>query len=208
MRKHHPIDAIVPGVRQRILSTILLTPARWWYLSDLARHLDTTPSTLQRELSNLVQAHVLKQRYEGKHTYFKADEECPFFPELRRLFLKTAGLADVLRDAFSPHQNQIQCAFIYGSIAQGEEVSGSDVDLMVVGDVGLSALALPLRRAQELLARPVNPTIFTPAEFKKKIEGRNHFLRNVLPKDKIFVLGDEADLEKLAGRTAGRKTSR
>jgi len=195
----HSIDAIISGTRQKVLSTVLLTPDRWWFLSDLARHLDTSPSSLQRELTKLVNANVLKQRYEGKHTYFKADEDCPFFPELQRLFLKTAGLADVIRDSISPYEKKIQCAFIYGSIAQGQETSGSDVDLMVIGNVGLSTLALSLRDAHELLHRPVNPTIFTPSEFRKRVKSKNHFLRNVLAKDKIFIIGNEKDLERLAG---------
>jgi predicted nucleotidyltransferase len=199
MRKKHPIDAIISGARQKILAAVLRQPGRWWYLSDLARYLKSTPSSLQRELASLANAGVLEKSREGKQIYFRADENCPFLTELRGLFLKTAGMVDVLHDALGPFESKIGCAFIYGSIAKGQEGSRSDIDLMIIGNIGLSALALPLRDAQELLQRPVNPIVLAPNELKEKIGRKNHFLRNVLSRSKIFVIGNEKDLERLAG---------
>ncbi len=197
MRKTHPIDAIIPGVRQRILSKVLLSPDRWWYLSDLSRQIKSTPSSLQRELASLVKANVLKQRYEGRHSYYKADEECPFYKELQGLFVKTAGLVDIIRDMLLPYEKNIQSAFIYGSIAKGKEMSASDIDVMIIGEVGFSTLALSFRNTQEMLLRPINTTLFTSLEFKHKVKAKNHFLRNVISKDKIFLVGNEENLERL-----------
>jgi predicted nucleotidyltransferase len=198
MRTSRPIDALFPSTRQAILAATLLHPDRWWYQSDLAKHLAVSPSSLQRELTKLTRAGILRQRPDGNRVYFQADPDCPFLPELQGLLTKTAGLVDVVRDALAPLDKGIDCAFVHGSIARGEELASSDVDLLVVGKVGLAELSPALRPAEERLGRPVNPTVYTRAEFAKKVKAGHHFLQSVLEKEKIFIVGDEHDLEQAA----------
>jgi len=130
--------------------------------------------------------------------YYQANADSPLFPELRGLLLKTAGLVDVLAEALQPVAAQISSAFIYGSIASGREQSDSDIDLMVIGAVSPADLALPLRRAREMLGREINPTVYSSAEFSKKRAAKDHFLIQVLSKPKLFVLGKENELGKAA----------
>jgi DNA-binding transcriptional ArsR family regulator len=83
------LDALFPAVRQHILGAILAAPARWWYLSELAHHLGTTPSSLQRELPLLVNAGILEERREGTRTNFRAQQASPTYRNLRGIFAKT-----------------------------------------------------------------------------------------------------------------------
>ena len=94
---------------------------------------------------------------------------------------------------------QLRIVFVYGSIAAGGERSDSDIDLMLIGNVSPMDLAVPLRNARELLGREINPTVYTPAEFAKKRAASDHFLTRVLDKPKLFVRGDNDELEKTAG---------
>ena len=55
----------------------------------------------------------------GNRTYFQANEECPIFPELRSLLIKTSGLMDVLHRELSTVASKIKVAAVYGSIASG-----------------------------------------------------------------------------------------
>src|SRR5438034_7134479 len=151
MRSPRPIDALMPKTRQMILAATLMHPSRWWYQSDLAHHLGVRPSSLQRELNALVDAGILRRRREGNRVYFQPDPECPFLGELTGLMTKTAGLLDVLRERLCRFAKAIDWAFVYGSVARSEERSSSDVDLMVVGRVGLADLSPALRRAERLL---------------------------------------------------------
>ena len=96
MRKHSVanskvavLDALFPSVRQHILGTILAEPARWWYLSELAHHLGSTPSSLQRELPSLVKVGILEERRNGTRTYFRAQQASPTYHNLRGIFAKT-----------------------------------------------------------------------------------------------------------------------
>ena len=202
MRTRRGADALFPGIRKQILAALFMQAARSWYLSDLARHLKVPKTSLQRELSNLEGAGIVRRRVEGRQVYFQADPDCPFLPELRGLMTKTAGLVDVIRAALSPLKDRIDLAFVYGSVGRGEEEPGSDVDLMVVGKVGLSELALPIRRLRERLAREVNPTVFSPDEFAAKARSREGFIHAVLDKPKLFVLGTEGDVEGTLGPEA------
>ena len=187
-----------PATRQAVLAATLMHPDRWWYLSDLAKHLGLSPSTLQRELAGLVEAGILRRRRDGNRVYFQANPDCPVLPELRRLMVKTVGLADVLREALQPLAAGIRVAMIYGSVARAEEQSGSDVDLLVVGDVGLSDLAPALKEAEKRLQRPINPMVYSAEEFARKARSGHHLITNVVKGEMIFLLGGRHELESLA----------
>jgi DNA-binding transcriptional ArsR family regulator len=203
MRKRQPLDALLPRTRQALLAATLLHPERWWYLSDLARHLAVTPSSLQRELQSLTEAGILCRRREGNRVYFQANSDCPFLGELQSLLTKTVGLVEVLRKALTPFAARIAWAFIYGSMARAEALATSDVDLMVVGEVGLAELTPALRRAEKRLSRPVNPTLYTQAEFVTKLTAGHHFLTSVVDGDKLFVLGSPHELQTASSRPPG-----
>lgn len=196
------IDALFPRIRQGILAATLLKPARWWYLSDLAKHLQVRPSSLQRELATLVAAGVLLRRKEGNRVFVQPNTDCPFLSELTGLLTKTAGLVDVLEDVLASFAQRIRCAFVYGSLARAEERADSDVDLMVIGEAGLAELTPVLRRVESRLGRAVNATVYAQAKFAKKATSGHHFLREVLARDKPFVPGRADYLARTVRRPA------
>jgi predicted nucleotidyltransferase len=200
MRNIRPIDALFSKTRRELLAAIFGQPERWWYLSELAEHLNTTPSSLQRELKSLVSSGILRQRRDGKRTYFQAEKELPIFDELRTIFMKTLGVADTLKSALAKFGDRIRCAFIYGSVARHEDHALSDVDLMVIGSVGLSDLSPTLRILEKRFKREFNVKCYSPEEFRKKVEEHNHFVLSILKKEKVFLQGDKNELESLAGK--------
>jgi predicted nucleotidyltransferase len=152
------------------------------------------PSSLQRELTTLTSAEILRQRRDGNRVYFQANPDCPFLPELQGLLVKTAGIGDVLRETLTPFAPRIDWAFIYGSVARAEELAASDVDLMIIGQVGLADLSHALRHAEKRLSRAVNPTLYSRKEFDTKLRARDHFLTSVLDGARFFILGDSHEL--------------
>ena len=206
MRKNNLLDALLPRTRQNILATLLLSPERRWYLSDLAQHLKVTPSSLQRELASLSEAGVLCREADGNRVYYQANSAFSLLPELQSLFAKRVGLADQIRDTLEPFWEGIDLAFIYGSVARGERMAQSDVDVLVVGSVGMADLALPLRELEQALQIPVNVTHFTRAEFQDKWRQENHFLRTILHGQKISLKGSEHELADTAGGPEGENT--
>ena len=206
MRKSRPLNALFPRIRQALLAATVLHPDRWWYLSDLAQHLDVRPSSLQRELAALVDAGILRRRRDGNRVYFQSNPDCPFLPELQGLLVKTTGVVDTLREVLGRFAKRIDWAFVYGSMARAEELASSDVDLMIIGHVGLADLTPALRRAEGRLGRAVNPTLYTHEEFATKLHSGHHFLKTVLDGDKLFILGDPHELAAATHSPLGAAT--
>ena len=200
MRKIAALEALFPAVRGNVLAATLTQPDKWWYLSELAQFLRTTPSSLQRELGALVGSGILQQRREGTRLYFKAETRSPLFPELRGLLEKTAGLLPMLQQMLEPFQERIDIAFVYGSVARSQEHALSDVDLLVVGSVGLADLAPALRQVEGRLGREANVTSYSAPEFRKKVVAKDHFLSEVLRGPKEFVKGSQRDLDEVVGK--------
>jgi DNA-binding transcriptional ArsR family regulator len=199
MRQLGPLDALLPKTRQGILAAMLVRPEKTWYVSELARRMGVPSSSLQRELKGLTAAGILKTHRQGRMVYYQANTESPVFPDLRGLLVKTAGLVGVLADALKPLAGKLRLVFVYGSIASGLERSDSDIDLMVIGAVPPADLALPLRRARDVLGREINPSVYSSAEFDKKRATNDHFLTRVLAEPRLVVLGSGNELGKAAG---------
>jgi predicted nucleotidyltransferase len=113
------------------------------------------------------------------------------------LVLKTVGLVDFFRQALQPDPN-IKLAFVFGSIARHEERGTSDVDLMVIGEIGMRQLSGLLSRVSGQIGREINPHIFRRNEFLKRKRSKDHFLMQVLESPKIFIIGNENEFAELA----------
>ena len=200
MRNTAPLDVLFPKTRQGILAAMFVRPEKSWYIAELARRMGVPSSSLQRELQELTGAGILKSHRQGRMAYFQPNTDSPLYPDLRGLLLKTAGLVDVLREALEPLAGQMRLAFVYGSMASGEQRGDSDVDLMVVGDVSPAALAMPLRGARDALGREINPTVYSQAEFARKRTQNDSFLARVMAKPRLLVVGSEDDLGETAGQ--------
>ena len=175
-------------------------------MSDLAKHLDVMPSSLQRELASLVEAGILQKRQDGNRIYYQPDPQCPILPELRGLLVKTSGIADVLKEMLQPFWEQTDFAFIYGSLARNEATSSSDIDLMLIGNLRLLELAPALKEAEKQLGRPINPTLLNWQEFARKVEGGNHFITTVLNAPQIYLKGSNDELVTALSRQKSENT--
>ena len=154
-------------------------------------------STVRQELRKLVRLDLVQSRRDSNRVYYRAKTENPLYPEIRNLVLKTSGLADVLKSALA--DKRIRVAFVFGSIASGEEKTGSDVDLMVIGRLGLRDLSGLLSGVEEKIGREVNPHVMSENEFRSRLKAKEHFMSSVLKGPKIFLIGSENDLKPVGG---------
>ncbi|KNZ33042.1 MAG: hypothetical protein AD742_08735 [Methylibium sp. NZG] len=190
---HH----LLGQTRSAVLGTLLLRPEASLHVRELARITGSSPGSLHRELAALAELGLLKREEIGRQVHYRADLDSPVHAELAGLLRKTAGLADVLRNALAPLANSIALAFVYGSMASGTARSGSDVDVMVLGEAGFAPLAVALAPTQETLAREVNFTPMRPAEFAAKLHTGDGFARTVMDRAKIWLIGNDHDLAEL-----------
>jgi predicted nucleotidyltransferase len=193
-------------VRRAILALLFTHTDETFYLRQIVRASGYGLGPVQRELRKLADTGIIRRTVRGRQVYFQANPECPIFPELKSLIVKTAGIGDTLRNALAPIAGQIKIAFIYGSLARGEEGPRSDIDLLVVGDSGYSDVVLKLQTAQQTLGREINPTVYPLSEFQTKVRANHHFLASVLESPKIYLIGDENELRRLAAKRLAHRT--
>ena len=170
-----------------------------FYTRQIAREVDASIGAVQRELENLSKVGLIVRNSLGSQVFYQANRSAPVFKDLRALINKTIGAFSVLRSALQPLSKRIVVAFVYGSVAREEETAQSDVDLMVVGKATLHDVLSRLSPVEKGLGRPINPTVYSVAEFKSKLASGNHFLTAVLKGQKVFLLGDEDELRKVGG---------
>ncbi|MDR3369480.1 transcriptional regulator [Rhodoferax sp.] len=188
-------DALFPKVRQRILAVLFGAPDRSFYANELIALAASGTGAVQRELANLSESGLLTISKQGNQKHYQANANTPVFTELRALVLKTMGLADVLRNALSPLATQINFAFVYGSIARQQDTAQSDVDVMIVSaSLGYGEVFGALEEAAVSLARKVNPTLYTPSEWAKRLAQDSAFVTRVVEQPKIWLIGTEEQL--------------
>ena len=201
MRRSSILNALFPSVRQQLLAATFLEPEKWWYLTELASRLATSPSSLQRELRALTQSGLLQHRQDGRRTYYKANTVSSVFTELHQLLSKTAGIVPTLQTEFTRFENKVTWAFIYGSIAREEEQAQSDIDLMVIGSLSTADLVPVLRRLEQRFDREINATRYSDKEFEQKIRKKDLFLLSVLSQNVVTIKGTQHELAAATRRT-------
>jgi uncharacterized protein len=162
---------------------------------EIQRRSGLNDSTIRQELSKLVRLDLVWRRTESNRVYYRAKTENPLYPAIRNLVLKTSGLADVLRSALK--DKRIHVAFVFGSVASGEEKADSDVDLMVIGSLGLRDLSKLLSGVADKIGREINPHVLQDDEFRKRIQANEHFISTIMREAKIFIIGSQHGLEAM-----------
>lgn len=182
--------------RRRVLGLLLLHPDTTYHVRELARLTGTSAGTLHKELTKLTTGGVLRRQEVGNQVRYSADRDCPVFEELASILRKTSGLVDVLVEALSSIEKNIALAFVFGSVARGEQQSNSDVDVMLVGNLGFADAVQVLHPVQVTLQREINPVVYSLEEFRRRAASHDSFIREVLSQPKLFVVGNENELGK------------
>lgn len=188
------VELLFGAYRRRILSLLLLHPDQSFYVREIGRLTDVPAGSLHREVSQLTEAGLLVRSTAGNQIRYQVDRSCPIYEELAGVFRKTAGLADVLREALAPLGKAVQSSFVFGSVAQGKERSTSDVDVMVVGSADFERVVGALAPAGERLRREINPVVMEPEQFRAKLKARDRFVSRIMREPKIMLTGDLREL--------------
>ncbi len=190
-------DALFSKVQQRVLGLLFVNADRSFYTNEIVRFIDSGIGVVQRELEKLAASGLVTTRKIGNQKHYQANRDIPIFEELRGIMLKIVGLADILRAALLPLSDKIHAAFVYGSVAKGNDTVKSDIDVFIIGDnLAYADLYNLLSTSEAKLGRPVNPSIYSMKELERKLMEKNTFVLRVLEQPKIFLLGSTDALPK------------
>ena len=184
-------------VRAEIFRLLFGLKGKEMHLREMERQAGLNQETIRQDLGKLRKLDLVQARRDGNRLYYRANRDHPLYPEIHLLVLKTAGLVEVLQRVLN--RGGIKAAFFFGSVASGQERAASDVDLMVIGDVGLRTLTEWLTSVSQEIGREINPHIMKPEEFRRRQQEQDHFLSQVLASPKLFIIGREDDLAAMGG---------
>ncbi len=182
--------------RKRILGLLLLNPNASYHVRELARLTNTAAGTLHKELTKLTVGGILRSKKVGNQVHYSANLACPIYEELASILRKTSGLADVLAKVLLSVKDQISVAFVFGSVARGEQQSSSDVDIIIIGTLSFGDAIQLLHPAQAILQREINPVVYSIEEFQRRVKNNDSFVNEVLAKPKLFIIGTENELRQ------------
>lgn len=184
--------------KRALLALFYVQTERTFYLRQIVRTLGIGQGAVQRELARLVDAGLLVRTPVGSQVHYQANAASPVFGEMKSLMLKSSGVADVLREALAGLVERITVAFVYGSLAKGTDNARSDVDVMLIGDVSFGEVVSALQSAQKTIGREVNPSVYSEQEYRTKLKAKHHFLTSVIGTPKVFIVGGDHELNRLA----------
>lgn len=188
-------DALFTSVQQRVLGFLFGQPDRRFQSAELIRMAKGGVGAVHRQLGRLEEAGLVEVTRAGNQKYYQARRESPVFAELHGLIAKTVGMAMPLREALRASADRIRAAFVFGSVAKGSDHAGSDIDLMVISDeLTYADLFEALQAAETQLARPINPTVMSVADWRAKRARQDSFAARVAAQPKLFVIGSDDDL--------------
>lgn len=186
----------------RILAAAFLSTQEELSVQDLAVRASTPYATAHRELKQLLEAGLLRQRRVGNVRLVRANDESPYFRPLRRLLETAFGPVPLLHAALE-HLAGIEAVAIFGSFAQRlADRPGpppGDVDVLVIGSPELSAVYDACRYVAREVDRPVNPTVFSLDEWRSDDVFVNQLRsESLVPVLGPSILGEQAALTAAA----------
>ncbi len=173
----------------------ILLSERQWYLRELARSIGMAHTTVLAELKGLVRAGIVLESRSGVQVYYTANKSSSIYPDLKNILIKTIGIVEPIKTAFSPMAERIVLTYIYGSFADGTAGTDSDVDLMVVGETSLFEIVGLLTEANATIARTINPTVFSTAEYFDELNRKEGFVYSVHNGARIVLMENAHEVE-------------
>lgn len=188
-------DALFSTTQQRVLAYLFGQPERSYFATELIELTGGGSGAVQRELARLEQSGLVTVTRVGTQKHYQANPKSPIFAELCAIAQKTVGLAEPLREALAPLAKRITAAFVFGSVAKRRDTAASDIDVLVLSDsLDYADVFAALQSAEAKLGRTINPTVYKPADWRKKRKSGNAFVVKVSMQPKLFLIGGEGDL--------------
>jgi predicted nucleotidyltransferase len=192
MRSNSIGNVLFTKTQQKVLGLLFGKPDQSFYLNEITKLSQMGRGTIKRELERMEAAGIVVKNRIGNQNHYQANSECPVYSELMGIARKTFGVADVIKTALNSILDEVALAFIYGSVAKGEDTAKSDIDLLIVSnELTYSEIMERLLDSEISIGRPINPTIYNVDQIEKKLKQDNAFVSRVMDQPKIWIKEDE-----------------
>lgn len=195
-------SALFTPAQQKLLGLLFVRVNEGFHLNEIMRLTGLGSASAQRELRRLHEAGLIVSERIGNVRQFRPNKNSLVYDELASIVKKTFGVVSVLNAALAPMRKSLNVAFVYGKTAQEQEDSTDAIELLLIGEnTTYGELLNRLPVAERLLRRKINPNLYAVPDFQRRLRDKQQFIVTMLEERKLFVLGDETDLDDLV-RTA------
>lgn len=182
--------ALFTRTRRRVLGLLFGYPDRSFYANEIVRLAGVGTGSVQRELSRLSDAGLLTVNRVGNQKHYQANRQCPFYPEIRSLVVKTYGTLRTLRAALESLEGHIDLAFIYGPAVDELAPPGTELALLVVSNaLHRKDMETAIVEAGMQIGRAIRLTLLRSDRFHSLLDTRNEQLLAVLEQPRIMLVG-------------------
>lgn len=191
---HDPmLELLFSEYRRKVLSLLFIEAGQAFHVREIARRTATQAGTLHKELSRLAEGGILLRQRQGNQICYQANADCLIFPELAAIFRKTCGPAARLRQVLAGFGEDIERAFIFGSVASGKATAASDIDVLIVGKLSFADVIQAVYPLQATLGREINPKLYSLEEWRAALAENSAFIQDIMQKPQLWIAGDKDD---------------
>jgi DNA-binding transcriptional ArsR family regulator len=191
-------SALFTPAQQKLLGLLFVRVNEGFHLNEIMRLTGLGSASAQRELKRLHECGLIVSERIGNVRQFRPNKDNLVYAELASLVKKTFGLVSVLNSALAPMRKQLSVAFVYGTTVKQAEDSSAPVELLLIGEnTTYGELLSRLPVAERLLRRKINPNLYSVDDFQRRLREQQPFILKMLAERKVFVLGDDTDLDNI-----------
>lgn len=182
--------------RTKLLTKLMMHPDRVFYIRELAKETQIPYGMVYRELENLEQLGIITREKKGNLALLHVNRDLPYLLDLRQIIMKTTGILYRLKEHLD-QLDEVKYLLIFGSVARGEDNHGSDLDLMIIGEVDEEQLIEAVRVLENETGKAVNYILWSITEFEEKIKEKNHILIDVAANPITMLRGNEDEFRRV-----------
>ncbi|MEX0616316.1 MAG: hypothetical protein WD231_00720 [Candidatus Woykebacteria bacterium] len=186
-------DLFISKTRVKLLQTFLSSPGRIFYVRELVRLISEQINAVRAELARLEKAGVLTSEARANRKFYGFRKDYVYYDELTRLVAKSTGLGGAIIKERNK-LGKIKFASLSGGFVKRRPVGPTDVDLLVVGSIVLPQLAQLVKESESDVSREINYSVMTEEEFTFRKRRGDPFVRNIIEKPKVLLVGDEDEM--------------
>ena len=175
------------AITKKILNYFFVNPQESLYVNELSRKLALDKRNLVKKIKELEQEGILAHETRGNLKLYSIDTRYPLYQEFRKIIMTTVGVEEQLRNLLKSIGG-IKEAYIYGSYAKNTMDTHSDIDVLVVGSVGVVTIQKRISKLQRDIDREISMTVMTQVDFKRRIKTKDPFISGILKQKHIKII--------------------
>ncbi len=173
--------------RFEILKLLLFNKDKEFHLREISKITKLASSVVFHELQNLKLLNLITYEKKANLAICSINENNPIIQDLKNIFIKTDLVGELITQKL---KEKVKFCLIYGSFAKGTETSRSDVDLLIISEMGEEDLLNIITSLEKETNREINYILWNEKTFIKKAKD-NHLLKTINSDEIIMLIGKE-----------------